>query len=402
MKSLLKFITASFATFLYIGCSQVKFGLDPGKCESAGQSCVVQNGLYHFDNVVSVGGGAVDVLIVDDNSASMSFEQKNLAARFSGFINQLEANSADYRIGITTTDVSTNASNTSNNYPRSINGNGALQDGNLISFSNGSSFLTPSSGASQSDRVSLFNQTLVRPETAKCEQFIANWVQSNGISSTNSSAYSQQYLANCPSGDERGIFAANLTVKNNPGGFIRANAHLAIIFLSDEDERSGLYSSSQSFALADNDQPNTLITNIRSTYGNDKSISVHAIVVKDNACLGTQNKQVLGNPSVAATSGFVNGSLGSAYLTFPAKGWGKAVDICFNDYAAQLGTISSSIVDRINGTTVACNDPQNLSVVIDSTDSTITWTRTDKDITFSKQLPSGTKVHLTYDCTSID
>lgn len=47
----------------------------------------------------------VDVLLVLDNSGSMGEEQANLAANFGPFIEQLEAAGADYRIGITTTDI---------------------------------------------------------------------------------------------------------------------------------------------------------------------------------------------------------------------------------------------------------------------------------------------------------
>lgn len=47
----------------------------------------------------------VDVLLVIDNSGSMGDEQANLAANFGPFIERLEAAGADYRIGITTTDI---------------------------------------------------------------------------------------------------------------------------------------------------------------------------------------------------------------------------------------------------------------------------------------------------------
>ncbi|MFO7561740.1 MAG: VWA domain-containing protein [Enhygromyxa sp.] len=47
----------------------------------------------------------VDVLLVIDNSGSMGEEQANLAANFGPFIEKLEAAGADYRIGITTTDL---------------------------------------------------------------------------------------------------------------------------------------------------------------------------------------------------------------------------------------------------------------------------------------------------------
>src|SRR5690606_12230064 len=47
----------------------------------------------------------VDVLLVIDNSGSVGEEQANLAANFGPFIEELEKAGADYRIGITTTDL---------------------------------------------------------------------------------------------------------------------------------------------------------------------------------------------------------------------------------------------------------------------------------------------------------
>ena len=47
----------------------------------------------------------VDILFVIDNSGSMAEEQARLARNFPAFINSLDEMGADYRIGITTTDV---------------------------------------------------------------------------------------------------------------------------------------------------------------------------------------------------------------------------------------------------------------------------------------------------------
>lgn len=47
---------------------------------------------------------AADVLFVIDNSASMAEEQEQLAANFSGFLEVMRDSSADYRLGIITTD----------------------------------------------------------------------------------------------------------------------------------------------------------------------------------------------------------------------------------------------------------------------------------------------------------
>lgn len=381
---------------IYVACSPVKFSADTsgGGGDGVKPACTgtqADGNLCKYNYSVTANGGKVDILIVNDNSASMSFEQKALAQRFAGFIDQLDAKLVDYRIAMTTTDIHENGDN---NEPRAINGNGAFQNGGLIDFG-GTRFLTPQI----SDRVARFNSKVVRQETLQCEQFIANWVSQNGISGTNSTSYSEQYKINCPSGDERGIYAASLVVNNNPESFIRADANLAIIFLSDEDVRSGLYSQSGTgYPLNDLDQPATLINNIESKYGKKSSTSVHSIVVKDSACLTQQNSQALGSPPVAATTGLVSGSTGNAYLTFYNQGWGKAVDICFNDYTSQLGEISSNILNKINNTILNCANPQQLQVTFNPANSNLSYTVVGKEVRYNMALPVGTQVQLQYAC----
>ncbi|MGZ7109608.1 MAG: hypothetical protein ACXVHW_11600, partial [Methanobacterium sp.] len=254
---------------IYVGCSSVNFAKDEelNKCQNSGLNCISQNGKDYFDETVTVDGGLVDILIVDDNSASMSFEQSQLAIRFSGFIQNLENQKADYRIAITTTDISSNS-----NPPRLVNQNNALQDGHLIRFPNGSYFIDSTSGT-LAQKEDWFKKTIQRKETLDCESFIrANYGRSD---------YDNLYSANCPSGDERGIYAANLVVKNNPNNFIRPRSHLAIIILSDEDERSQLYWYNRQnpmtypgFDLESLDQPQMLLSNVRATYGAGKVLSV--------------------------------------------------------------------------------------------------------------------------------
>ena len=72
----------------------------------------------------------------------MSYEQARLASRFQNFINDLDSKGYDYRIAMITTDISA-----SDNAPRLVNQNGALQDGKLITFGNGQTYLSPQSGS---------------------------------------------------------------------------------------------------------------------------------------------------------------------------------------------------------------------------------------------------------------
>jgi hypothetical protein len=316
----------------------------------------------------------------------MSFEQKHLADRLSNFVQNLENQHADYRIAITTTDISASA----NNPPRSINQNGALQDGHLIQFDNKEYFLTTNSGTiAQKDQ--WFKTALVRQETLNCENFILGWSGSRGTD-----AYANAYNQNCPSADERGVYAANLVVKNNPNGFIRKDAHLAIIFLSDEDERSQLYyNNTPGFALEDYDQPDTLISNVTSVYGSGKLLSGHSIVTTMASCLSTQNSQMVVNGTA-----LVSGSYGWDYAKVSQKTNGVIGDICASDYTGQLGQISTNILDRINSLPLACDNPTDLVVTV-SGQAGITHTVSGKELKFNTQLAPGATVNLKYSCESL-
>lgn len=376
MKTLTKMAAISFFVGLYVGCSPVKFSLDDSKCKDSG--CVVENGKYSFNYTQTAGRGKVDILIVNDNSASMSFEQARLAPRFKRFIEDLDAQKIDYRIAMTTTDVS------------------GSRGGNLIYYKEGTPYITPA----HADRKTLFDNTIQRPETLACEKFIANWIRARGgdVNSINSAEYSAKYSQNCPSGDERGVYAANLVVKNNPSNFIRNDAHLAVIFLSDEDERSGLYGDN-GYVLDQMDQPNYLITNVKNSLGADKfnSLSVHSIVVKDNACLNLQNSQAL--DGYGPTTGLVSGSIGNVYLSFATAGWGAAADICSEDYTSQLGQIRSKITDRIKDIMLNCSNPSDLIVTVSGTP--VGYYMDGKTLRFNQYLTPGTSVNLSYKCDAL-
>lgn len=376
MNTLTRMTVLSFAVGLYVGCSPVKFSLDDSKCRDNG--CIVENGKYSFNYTATAGLGKVDILIVNDNSASMSFEQARLAPRFSNFISDLDSKRIDYRIAMTTTDVTS-------------------KGGSLLSFKEGTPYLTPA----HQDRVILFNQTIQRPETLACEKFVANWIRNHGgdRNSIGTASYSTAYSQNCPSGDERGVYAANLVVNSNPSNFIRSDAHLAVIFLSDEDERSGLYQS-QGHALDQLDQPAYLISNIKSRLGDDKynSLSVHAIVVKDQNCLNQQNSQTLDGYS--PTTGLVTGSVGNVYLSFVNQRWGNAADICSNDYSSQLGQIRSQITERIKDIMLNCSNPTDLVVTVSG--SPVAYQLEGKTLKFSQYLVPGTNVTMSYKCESLE
>jgi hypothetical protein len=392
----------------WLACSPKKFekDLDVNKCQNFAEACISSNGRDYFDYTVKANGGLVDILFVSDNSGSMSFEQENMSQRFSSFLGQLDQNSVDYRIGVITTDVSSAATKSSAddgvssslyNEPRAINQNGALQDGNLIKLSNGELFLTTQSGSTY-QKQELFDRVIKRPETKQCEEFLKSYPSSpppgDGL------------RKNCPSGDERGIFAANLFFAKNSGSLIRPNAHLAIVFLADEDVRSSLYrnSTNVSFQLEEQDMPSSLISKVKSEYSG-KTLSIHSIIVRpgDQACLTMQSRQMgpaVLQPAYGTTFNQVLGSEGFKYAEATSLTNGILGDICAKDYGNQLANIGSNIVDRLTDINLACNSPGDLSVSLNPQQD-IQWVMNGSTLRFNQALNPGSEVNLKYSCPTL-
>lgn len=153
----------------------------------------------------------VDILFVIDNSCSMSQEQASLASNFSSFIQFADSQALDYQIATITTDVDLCPAPT----PQRPN---TVDQGQCGYFADGSG------DTGQSDP----GWRLITPdETPSPEQAFAS-VVSQGING---------------SGSEKGLEAAYralssplITGWNN--GFLRPDAYLALIFVSDEEDQS--------------------------------------------------------------------------------------------------------------------------------------------------------------------
>mgnify|MGYP001565490552 CR=1 FL=1 len=359
-----------------VGCSKFAFEADKNfnKCHKSGLACtLISDNIERFEYDIKVGSGVVDILIVDDNSGSMSPEQAQMAGRFPNFLQSLA--NLDYHIAITTTDVSASMLSINNqwqpNGPKPANGNGAFQDGKFIPFSPGLSVLTRDTA----NKESLFYNTVQRPETLSCEQ----------------NDFSLNY---CPSPDERGIYAARLAVERADPSFFRASAHLALVVLADEDERSQ-GGQVAGYPLEEKDMPEGLIAAVKSKFGGAKTFSAHAIIVKpgDDACLNAQT----------ATFGTrtVRGFFGSTYARLAELTSGVVGSICSSDYGAQLGEIGFNIQDQVNSKGLACKPIDNLvdvQVTPLIAGLTITYDDATNTVKFSQMLPPNTNIHLKYDC----
>lgn len=255
-----RFWLLAAGAIIYVGCAPVKFSADVD-CGAFGGECARVDGrAVGKPQSFSMNGGKVDVIVINDNSASMSPYQQKLADRLESLLAVLDATRADYRLAITTTDISDNIDSSLVNPPRRINQNGELQDGRLVSFSNGRKFLTPQ----DTDRLKLFREAIRRNETDECDTYLRN--------AGNANWNSAQVLEHCVSGDERGLFAAQLVLKNNPAGVIRSDSvKVVFVAITNEDVRSGSYArldqaSASTYRLWPEDSPNHLLNQFRALY----------------------------------------------------------------------------------------------------------------------------------------
>ena len=346
--------------------------------------------------------GQVDILFVIDNSGSMSVEHRKIANRFSNYINTLDSSGLDYRIAMITTDVSYSYGN---NEEKEANGYGAYQDGELLTFDHGDVVITED----DHDRVRLFADLIRRRETLNCEN-------------------SDFAKSECPSIDERGIYAAHLAVSRKDSDFFRENSHLAVVFLSDEDERSTGGRQSDAidlpypswYNIEEKDKPENLIKAVKNSFHREKSFSVYSIVIKpgDQACLNKQRDQGENH----------SGEYGKLYaqLAQPStelKELGNIMpgflgSICSKDYGSELSSMGQKVAEASSQIVLECDplEPSSesrsayddedggqevvpLTITYEPVPSPLPTHSVDSDniLTF-RNLPPGTKVIYEYTC----
>ncbi|MCC7403026.1 MAG: hypothetical protein IT288_01390 [Bdellovibrionales bacterium] len=365
------------AIVIYVGCSDVKFKSVPSDaCANANEygtnTCFEQSGWlnYHFNFKV----GRVDILFVVDNSGSMYTEQTYMGDRFPNLLNRIA--NLDYQISLITTDVSASPGN---NVARSANGYGSLQDGKFIKFPSGDYILNPLIP----DVASQFRQTIRRNETLTCDN----------------TSYTD-----CPSGDERGIYALNLALDRADARFFRPDSHLAVVILADEDERSNGGNIS-GYPLETYDLPLTFAQKVNSQLGKGKTVSVHSVIIRpgDSACLDQQNSQArvrgyYGTQYARLVTADADSELRGAHPGFLR---GELGSICAADYGAQMGDIGSRLPVNANVKVLPCvPDADKIEVSF----SPAPPFQIEFDVqangllTFSPQPPAGTEVSVDVSC----
>jgi len=212
----------------------------------------------------------MDVLLVIDNSWSMQPYQNMLASDFEAFTGYFAANDIDYQIGVTTTTVSTPS-------------------------------VTDQCSQADIDQIPAVG-TLVGG-------YVLNSEASDTIFST------VVNVGTCGSGNEMGLEAGLMVLQNPDAGLIRDDAHLSVIFFSDEEDQSprpvGEY-----------------VDEMRMAKGSDVrgEFRISSIVVT--------------NPDLCNSAQINAGATtGTRYMKAAEKGDGASQNICSDSYASILSAM---------------------------------------------------------------
>ena len=296
----------------------------------------------------------VDLLVVVDNSTSMTPDQEKLSREFANFVQAIS--DADYRIGVITTDTDSSG-----------NENRPGFHGNLdIVESTGLRYISKQ----DSDPERLFAELINRKETQVCED-------------------SGRKASMCPSFEEKPLLAIKQAIdKRNTSnlGFFRKGADLGVIVITDEDE-SDLSSSGNYFSAQD------LLDHFSKEFEESKKITSFSISILDEACLVLQRKDVNNENSVKY--GERVGELSNLTGGFNSS-------ICSDNYGEAIQKISN-YVER-NLIPIIVNVPE--TIVLDSVELKIMtpdgvpfeagFTLDGKQLRIFPSPPKGSKVTLTY------
>lgn len=329
-------IVFMWAVALSLGCNAgVQFSPVDPEAVSNGDLQKTETFLFNSDLTAKV-----DILIVDDNSDSMSDAQAKMATRLGSFISSL--GKLDWQIGITTTDIS--------------NGYFGMR-GNLLPFDRSGLKILNKNVPNYEQ---LFANTIVRQETIDCAQT----------------------RRNCPSADERGMAAAIMAMEmhnTNNAGMFRPDADLILVMLTNEDEGS------------DGTDPKAVkapqvINSVKTIFGPTKSFTAFGILIRpgDQACIEQQSifagKASYLVAQLAPLTGGLNGS------------------ICDRDYGPTLQSIGQRVRDGIKNVTLKYtpSDASKISVRVTPEDPTLTWTVVGKQIIFNHAPSQFSRVDVDY------
>jgi hypothetical protein len=271
-----------------ITCSNSKLAAVSGTVDTFTQGATNQNVLAFTQSPA-----LVDVLFVVRNGPSMCEKQQQLVAKFQSFINALQQQNLDWQVGVVATDFSD-----------------PQFQGKLVAASG--------------------NPTVLNSSTPNLAQVFSENVLAVGY---NASPQSQGLLAGLAALTPPLVTGAN-------AGFMRANASLAVVIVSDQDDYS---------FLPPPPTPDYYVNFFVRSYshlkgaGNEKLVSVSAITGAD----------ANGNPADCTCSGCATnpscidddstGTAGTRYAAVANGTSGLVQSICATDFGPLLTTLAGHL-----------------------------------------------------------
>ncbi len=295
----------------------------------------------------------VDVLVIVDDSGSMETEREKLGSRMKSFTDRLSG--LDWQICVTTTSP-----------------NDSYQ-GNLYKFSNGDYVLNASSPSNGID------------------------VDQDGMKDFNDVFLETLTNIQTTSGDEQGIAAAGHTIKNSGHNCFRDEAALAVVLISDEDERSAggwpdTKSSDQWKALRSDNTPEFVFSSVQSRFNDDqKPFTYHSIVIRSL-------NDVSGGKTCAEVQGDQGHSpfYGRRYEEMSRQSGGIVGNICADDYGVEVSGFADRIRKTLQAVTLECAPVGN--PVISLSAGNEPYSILGNKIVFNNPIAPGTLVTVKYYC----
>ncbi len=291
---------------------------------------------------------AVDILFVVDNSPSMKQEHDKVKEAFADFIFEVNESDSDWHIGVTTTDMESEA---------------------------GGVLLGP-------------NPLYITPDTPNYEALFMAKIDMVGTQG---------------SGWEKGLQAAKTALLDSPvgvadtanAGFLRDDADLAIAVISDEND------CSDGGALPHEDQQECYWQN-EDLVPTQQFINAYESLKRDDQA--TTFSGIVGPPDAEACE---NATPGHRYLTMVSEFDGLEADICEEDYErvmSDLGLVATGVQTFF--VLQSTPDPETIEVRVDEVDvpedptESDGWSfRSDENTVYlwgSHEPPRGSKVEIHY------
>ncbi len=274
----------------------------------------------------------IDVLMVIDNSGSMDEERKKLSEKLADFISRL--NGLDWRVCLTTTSPKT--------------------DGQLKPFAT--------------------DVYKIDKDTVDYNNLFLAAVKGN-LGDT--------------SGDEQGIKATVRAVETNDSRCFRNSAALAVVLISDEDERSwGGYpeysTQGQYQVLGTKNLPATAVEAVRLKYGDKKIFTYHSIVIKynDTTCKSSSA-----------------GQYGRRYEELSALTSGIVGSLCAANYGTELAQMADRTKKNLSSAVLKCAPVAGtLKLSITPSVAGQTYAVSGDKVSFTPNLIPGSQVSFEYYC----